>query len=86
MRNDNKDVNAYPTLIINDKITLESENMENINYGLVDLQGKIILKGNYNASGNQFKKELNLPYLNRGMYILNLNDGTISKTIKLIKE
>lgn len=60
--------------------------MEYINYTLLDLQGKLILQGSYQTKEPLLKKDINLPYLNRGMYLLYLNDGSLSKTIKLIKE
>lgn len=82
----NKDVSAYPTVIVNNHITLESIGMQQIQFFLTDIQGKILLKDKILTDGGEFSTKLELPYLNSGIYLLHISDGQFSKTIKLIKE
>jgi hypothetical protein len=82
----NKDVSAYPTVMIDNQITLESEGLNRVQYYLSDLQGKILAKDSYFTENEGNTKKINLPALSSGIYLLYISDGQFSRTIKLIKE
>jgi hypothetical protein len=82
----NKDVNAYPSILIDNEITIKSEGLNYIQYYLVNLQGQVLLKNNYFPQNNKSTTKIDLPYLTLGIYLLYINDGQYSKTIKLIKK
>ena len=80
-------ISVYPTLFIDNQITIETQGIEFVNYSLIDLQGKLILNSSfYSSSNNNYKKEIMFPNLISGLYFLILNDGTDYKTIKLMKK
>ncbi|MGB1316342.1 MAG: T9SS type A sorting domain-containing protein [Chitinophagales bacterium] len=80
---DEKQLKLYPTLLIENKITIEAKGLNYFDYIILDMQGKIITK-KYNIQDNLI--DVNLPNLSRGVYFVKINALQYSKTIKLIKE
>lgn len=89
MREDNtlSSIIAYPTIEIDNYITIESIGLENIKYSIFSVEGKEILKGEYNpAQLSEFQFQLELPHMTNGIYFLNLYSNNQLKTIKLLKQ
>ncbi|MGB1316344.1 MAG: T9SS type A sorting domain-containing protein [Chitinophagales bacterium] len=74
---------AYPTVIIDDKLTLESTNLDTYEYIIYNISGKVIKK-KYNVSNSN--EEVQLPEINNGIYFLKVNAFNYTRTIKLLKK
>jgi subtilisin-like proprotein convertase family protein len=59
-------------------------NGENISIEVYDLQGRLVLKKNYNDNGSDFAKTINLNQNSSGIYLLKLTQGQNSEVKKLI--
>lgn len=71
-----EDWGVYPNPV---KSTLIINGIENGYYRFIDVTGKIIRSG-------EIEKAISLENLQKGIYIMQLNDGDESKTIRIIKE
>ena len=57
-----------------------------INIMLFDIRGRLILNNNYPNLGNVFREEIKLNGLQTGIYILTINNGTITTKKKMVIE
>lgn len=53
---------------------------------LFDIRGRLILTNNYPNLGNVFREEIKLNGLQTGIYILTINNGTITTKKKMVIE
>jgi hypothetical protein len=73
------DVNAYPNPAVQ-SLFIENKSNENINYSIVSFSGKLLKQGIV-AQGRQ---AIDVNAYAKGVYMLQLNSGNTSKTLKLI--
>lgn len=80
-------ISAYPTINVDNYLIIESEGIQNLNYSLFSLAGKLVLADSYVVlSNSKYSKRVELPSLSQGIYLLQINNGTEYKTIKILKE
>jgi len=73
-------ISVYPNPM-RDFIIVKNNNLPNLKYQILDLNGKIII-GGLITSRNQ---KINLNYLNRGSYIIKLTNNSLTHTEFIIK-
>lgn len=71
-------LNMYPNPVSNGKVYISTKNDEDKEIVIFDLLGKIVLQTRLNT------RELNIPSLTPGVYIIKINEGNSSATRKLI--
>lgn len=78
-----ENLNVYPNPS-NGLITIGGNSGATLHYSILDVAGKVILKGQ--TSENNY--QINTTSLSNGLYILNLKheNGSLLKTVKLVKE
>lgn len=64
-------------------IQVNSSSSNNIRVEVYDLRGRLMLNKSYNNSGN-LNEKLNLDYLQSGIYLVNVNDGSRKSTKKIV--
>jgi hypothetical protein len=84
--NENREgAHAYPTILIQNQVTVETEGLSSLQVILTDLQGKVYMTKNLEGQPNFNSFTLDLPNVSPGMYFMNISNAKFSKTIKLIK-
>ncbi len=84
-KNDFKVFNVWPNPakdVLN--ISLQSDSFDDTYVALYDIQGKRIMDQKLNAEGNYINGVLNLGFLNSGMYLLKINQGSKQAAKKVV--
>ncbi|WP_281616102.1 T9SS type A sorting domain-containing protein [Flammeovirga sp. SubArs3] len=72
---------VYPTEV-DASFSIENHTNVNYEYQVINLNGITLITG----STNQWKKEINISTLPRGMYVIKLNNGDQSNSFKVLKK
>lgn len=79
-------VKAYPTVEIDDKITLDISGLREVDYAIFSLQGQVIKKSKFFNKNENYRELIYLPNMAAGVYFLVVKSNSYSETIKLIKK
>lgn len=79
-------VKAYPTVEIDDKITLDISGLREVDYAIFSLQGQVIKKSKFFIKNENYRELIYLPNMAAGVYFLVVRSNSYSETIKLIKK
>lgn len=75
---------VYPNPATDD-VQIEIENIEEmINFKLISLMGQVLREKTIDSNGNKINTKLNVSDLKPGQYILELSQGNISRSTKLV--
>jgi hypothetical protein len=86
IKENREEAKAYPTILIDNQVTVETEGLSSLQVILTDLQGKVHLSKELKSLTDFNSFTLDLPNLSPGMYLLNLSNTGYFKTIKLIQQ
>jgi hypothetical protein len=86
LRSNTIDIKAYPTVEVEDRITIEVSGLTELDYTIVSLEGKVIKKSKLLNVNQNFSEIITLPSMAAGGYFLVLRSNLYSETIKLIKK
>ena len=70
--------NAVSVVTTNNFVTISSDNIENLDYNVYDLSGKVVASGEFNST-----VQLETGNFNAGIYIVNVSNGTERKSVKV---
>lgn len=80
-------LNIYPNPAHNIlNVDFNSSSDGNLDFRVFDITGKMVMSGKYASQKGMNTFTLNLSELNKGMYFINVNDGTDNMTRKLVIE
>ena len=79
-----KEFKISPT-VVSDILTLEYANLSGCTIGIYDITGKCVLMNTINKNDGSVSKQINLQYLNSGMYFILISGEGIKETAKFMK-